>query len=140
MRSSSRLAEPALADESPLVGDVALLGEQTLLGELAVEDEALLLGVEGPPPLLLLRRLLDSSMWAALTRSRVRARSLREQSWQKRAAGSSFPLELSQVAGSSLRSAYALWMSSIFATFSRQMAPSACSAPCFPALPSPSTR
>ena len=45
IEGTAGLAEPALADESPLVGDAALLGEQTLLGELALEDEALLLGV-----------------------------------------------------------------------------------------------
>ena len=113
-----------LADEPPLLGEPALVGEVTLLSEAAVEDEAVL-DVDGPP-LMLLRRLMTSSTCAALKRSSVRACiSLRKQFWQNRAAGSFFPLEVSQVAGSSLHKAHALRMSSMLVTISRQVAPSA---------------
>lgn len=82
------LVEGAPADEPPLAADSVLQGEtKLLLGELNVEDdEALLLGVDGPR-FLRLRRLLASSMWAALKRSSARARSVKKQSSQKRLAG-----------------------------------------------------
>ena len=71
-------------------------------------------------------------MWAALNRSRVRAHSLRKHSWQIRAASSSFPFEVSQVAGSSFHRAHASWMRSSPPFRGRWRRPRG-STPCFPA-------
>lgn len=117
-----------VGDESLLADEGASLpGERALLGEPAAEDDAVLLGEEVPPLVLLLfRLLLASSRWAALKRSSVRARTCKKQFSQKRADGSRCPLLVSQVACSSAHREQTMSFSSTLATICRQVVPSAC--------------
>jgi len=122
-------ATPAVkeGDESLLADEGASLpGERALLGEPAAEDDAVLLGEEVPPLVLLFRLLLASSRWAALKRSSVRARTCKNQFSQKRADGSRCPLLVSQVACSSAHREQTISFSSTLATICREVAPSAC--------------
>lgn len=87
-----------------------------------VEDEVPWESVEDSLPL---RRFLDSSSWAALMRSSVRALTPKKQSSQKRAVESFFPSDVSQVAALSPHKKHgASRLSSV--TCWRQTAPSAC--------------